>query len=147
MKRYGELHPVVAILLLLEFLSTCPLLTKAGGASPMVAGDLSPGRAAADEADPARASRGADLGGTSRGTGTVTVPNLVAGREHESAAVAVRTPLRNVPIAEGAMEAALHKEHLQVAFATDGKRTVSVPDIIKRSANSSTLAAPLLLSL
>ena len=147
MKRYGELHPVVAILLLLEFLSTCPLLTKAGAANPMVAGDPSPGRAAADEADPARASREADLGGTIRGTGTVTVPNLVADREHESVAVAVRTPLRNVLVAEEVTEAALHSERHQVAFATDGKRTVSAPDTIRKSANTSTLAALLLLSL
>ena len=137
----------MAILPLLEFPSTCPLPTRAGEANPTVADDHNPGKAVAGEADPASASREAGQGRAVRGTETVTVPSLVADREHESVAVAVRTPLRNVPIAEGAMEAALHKEHLQVAFATDGKRTVSVPDTIKRSANSSTLAAPLPLSL
>ena len=37
--------------------------------------------------------------------------------------------------------------HHQAAFAVDGRKTVSVPDTAKESANLSTLAPPLLLSL
>ena len=147
MKKYGGLRPVVAIPPLLEFPSTCPLPTRAGEANPTVADDHNPGKAVAGEADPASASRGAGQGRAVRGTETVTVPNLVADREHESVAVAVRTPLRNVLVAEEVTEAALHSERHQVAFATDGKRTVSAPDTIRKSANTSTLAALLLLSL
>ena len=147
MKKYEGLRPVAAILLLLEFPSTCPLPTTAGEANPTVAGDRNPGKAVAGKADPARASRGADREGEIRGTETVTVPNLVADREPESVAAAVKTPLQNVLVAEGVTEAVLHNEHHQVAFATDGKRTVSAPDTIRKSANSSTLAALPLLSL
>ena len=80
-------------------------------------------------------------------TKTVTALNPVVDRELETKAVVVKIPLLNVLTAEGAMEAELHKRHHLVAFATDGKRTVSVPDTTKRSANISTLAAPLLHSL
>ena len=113
----------------------------------MVADDRNPGKAVAGGADPARTRRAADLEGAVRGTETVTVPNLVADREPESVAAAVQTPLRNVLVAEEVTEAVLHNEHHQVAFATVGKRTVSAPDTIRKSANLSTLAALLLLSL
>ena len=138
---------MVAILLLLEFLSTCPLPITAGEANPTVAGDRNPGKAVAGEAVPARASRGADPEGAIRGTETVTAPNLVDDREPESVVAAAKTPLQNVLVAEGVTEAVPHNEHHQVAFATDGKRTVSAPDTIRKSANTSTLAALLLLSL
>ena len=147
MKRYGELHQVAAILLLLESLSTCLLPIKAGEANPTLAGDHNPGRTAADAVAPARTDHGADLGGEIRGTKTVTVPNPEVDRELESRTAVVKIPLQNVLTAEGAMEAELRKEHLRVAFATDGKRTVSAPDTIRKSANSSTLAAPPLPSL
>ena len=147
MKRYEELRPEVATLLLLGFLSTCPLLTTAGEISPTVADDRNPGKAVAGEADPALTSREADQEGAIRGTGTVIAPNPVADREHENVAAADKTPLQNVPIAEGATEAALHNELHQVAFATDGKRTVSAPGTTRRSASSSTLAVLLLPSL
>ena len=147
MKKYEGLHPEAAILLPLGFLSTCPLLTTAGEANPTVAGDRSPGKAVAGEADPALTSREAGQEGAIRGTETVIAPNPVADREHESVAAADKTPLQNVPIAEGATEAALHNELHQVAFATDGKRTVSAPGTTRKSASSSILAVPLLLSL
>ena len=138
---------MAALLLLLESLSTCLLPIKADEGNPTLAGVLNRGRAAADVAAPARTDRGADLGKGTRVTKTVTVPNPEVDRELETKAVVVKNPLLNVLTAEGAMAAELHKRHHQVAFATDGKRTVSVPDTIKRSANISTLAAPLLPSL
>ena len=147
MKKYEGLHPEVAILLPLGFLSTCPLLTTAGEVNPTVADDRNPGKAVAGEADPALTSREAGQEGAIRGTGTVIAPNPVADREHESVAAADKTPLQNVPIAEGATEAALHNELHQVAFATDGKRTVSAPGTTRKSASSSILAVLLLLSL
>ena len=115
--------------------------------NPTLAGVLNRGRAAADVAAPAQTDRGADLGKETRVTKTVTVLNPVVDRELGTKAVDVKSPLLKDLIAEGAMEAELHKRHHQVASAMDGKRTVSVPDTIKRSANSSTLAAPLLPSL
>ena len=147
MKRCEELRQEVATLLPLGFLSTCPLLTTAGEVSPTVAGDRNPGKAVAGEADPALTSREADQEGAIRGTGTVIAPNPEADREHESVAAADKTPLQNVQIAEGATEAALHNELHQVAFATDGKRTVSAPGTTRKSASSSTLAVLLLPSL
>ena len=147
MKRYGELRQVAAIPLLLESLSTCLLPIKAGEANPTLAGDRNQGRIAADAAAPARTDRGADPGEETRVTKTVTVPNPEVDRELETKAVVVKIPLLNVLTAEGAMEAGLHKRHPRVAFATDGKSTVSAPDTIRKSANSSTLAAPLLPSL
>ena len=147
MKRCEELRQEVAILLPLGFLSTCPLLTTAGEANPTVAGDRSPGKAVAGEADPALTSREAGQEGAIRGTGTVTAPNPAADRERESGAAADKTPLQNAQIAEGATEAALRNELHQVAFATDGKRTVSAPGTTRKSASSSTLAVLLLPSL
>ena len=147
MKKYEGLRPVVAILLPLESLSTCPLPTMEGEANPTAAGGRNPGKAMAGEADPARTSRGANQEGATHGTETVTAPSLVDDREPESVAAAAKTPLRNVLVAEEVMEAVLRNEHHQVAFATVGKRTVSAPDTIRKSANTSTLAALLLLSL
>ena len=147
MKRCEELRQEVAILLPLGFLSTCPLLTTAGEANPTVAGDRSPGKAVAGEADPALTSREAGQKGAIRGTGTVTAPNPAADRGQESGAAADKTPLQNDQTAEGATEAALRNELHQVAFATDGKRTVSAPGTTRKSASSSTLAVLLLPSL
>ena len=138
---------MAALLLLLVSPSTCPLPTTADEDNPTLAGVLNRGRAAADVAAPAQTDRGADLGKETRVTKTVTVLNPVVDRELETKAVVVKNPLLKDLIAEGAMEAELHKRHHRVAFATDGKRTGSVPDTIKRSANTSTLAAPLLPSL
>ena len=138
---------MAALLLLLESLSTCLLPIKADEGNPTLAGVLNRGRAAADAAALAPTDRGADLGKETRVTKTVTVLNPVVDRELETKAVVIKNLLLNVLTAEGAMEAELHKRHPQVAFATDGKRTVSVPDTIRKSANSSTLAAPLLPSL
>ena len=138
---------MAATLLLLVSLSTCLLPIKADEDNPTLAGVLNRGRVAADAAAPAQTDRGADPGKETRVTKTVTVPNPEVDRELETKAVVVKIPLLNVLTAEGAMEAELHKRHHQVAFATDGKRTVSVPDTIRKSANSSTLAAPLLPSL
>ncbi len=138
---------MAAILLLLESLSTCLLPIKADEDNPTLAGVLNRGRVAADAAAPAQTGRGADPGKETRATKTVTVQDPVVDRELVTKAVVVKSPLLNVLIAEGAMEAELHKRHHLVAFATDGKRTVSVPDTIRRSANTSTLAAPLLPSL
>ncbi len=147
MKKYEGSHPEVAILPPLAFLSTCPLLTTAGEANPTVAGGRSPGKAVAGESDPALTSREADQEGAIRGTRTVIAPNPEADRERESGAAADKTPLRNDQTAEGATEAALRNELHQVAFATDGKRTVSAPGTTRKSASSSTLAVLLLLSL
>ena len=138
---------MAALLLLLESLSTCLLPIKADEGNPTLAGVLNRGRAAADVAAPAQTDRGADLGKETRVIKTVTVLNPVVDRELETKAVVVKNPLLKDLIAEGATEAELHKRHHPVAFATDGKSTVSVPDTIKRSANTSTLAAPLLPSL
>ena len=138
---------MAALLLLLVFPSTCLLPTKADEDNPTLAGVLNRGRAAADVAAPAQTDRGADPGKETRVTKTVTVPNPEVDRELETKAVVVKIPLLNVLTAEGAMEAGLHKRHPRVAFATDGKSTVSAPDTIRKSANSSTLAAPLLPSL
>ena len=147
MKRCEELRQEVATLLPLGFLSTCPLLTTAGEVNPTVAGDRNPGKAVAGEADPALTSREAGQEGAIRGTGTVIAPNPAADRERESGAAADKTPLQNDQTAEGATEAALRNELHQVAFATDGKRTVSAPGTTRKSASSSTLAVLLLPSL
>ena len=138
---------MAALLLLLVSPSTCLLPTKADEDNPIYAGVLNQGRAVANVAAPAQTDRGVDLGKETRVTKTVTVLNPVVDRELETKAVVAKIPLLKDLIAEGATEAELHKEHHLVASATDGKRTVSVPDTTKRSANISTLAAPLLRSL
>ena len=138
---------MAALPLPLESLSTCLLPIKADEGNPTLAGVLNRGRAMAEVAAPAQTDRGADLGKETRVTKTVTALNPVVDRELETKAVVVKIPLLNVLTAEGAMEAGLHKRHPRVAFATDGKSTVSAPDTIRISANSSTLAAPLLPSL
>ena len=138
---------MAAILLLLESLSTCLLPIKADEGNPTLAGVLNRGRAAADVAAPAQTDRGADLGKETRVTRTVTVLNPVVDRELETKAVVAKIPLLKDPIAEGATEAALHNELHQVAFATDGKSTVSAPGTTRKSASSSTLAVLPLLSL
>ena len=147
MRRCEELRQEVATLLPLGFLSTCPLLTTAGEVSPTVADDRNPGKAVAGEADPALTSRVAGRKGAVRGTRTVIAPHPEADRERESGAAADKTPLQNGQTAEGATEAALRNELHQVAFATDGKRTVSAPGTTRKSASSSTLAVLLLPSL
>ena len=147
MKRCEELRQEVATLLPLGFLSTCPLLITTGEVNPTVASDRNPGKAAAGEADLALTSREAGQSGPIRGTRTVIAPNHEADREQESGAATDKTPLRNDQTAEGATEAVLRNELHQVAFATDGKRTVSAPGTTRKSASSSILAVPLLLSL
>ena len=138
---------MAALLLLLVFPSTCLLPTKADKDNPTLAGVLNRGRAMADVAAPAQTDRGADLGKETRVIKPVTVLNPVVDRELEAKAVVAKILQLKDLIAEGATEAELHKRHHLVASATDGKRTVSVPDTTKRSANISTLAAPLLPSL
>ena len=94
-----------------------------------------------------RAVRAEVRGGRTRETSDVIVLNLAVAPDLVAANKARSAPQEGNLTEKGVMEAVPHNEHHQVAFATDGKRTVSAPDTIRKSANTSTLAALLLLSL
>ena len=133
-KRFGELHKGVAILLLPVSPFTCPLLITAGEANPTSVDAPSPGEVEADEPAQDRASREVVQAGHRHGTRGVIVQSPEAAHAPASVVAAMVTLLRGVLAVGGATAAVLLNAHHRAASAADGRRTVSVQGTTTESA-------------